>query len=65
MKRLVPYTAEWERLADAEARVFAPRIRPCATCGGPAVDGYVCNRCGCVSPSDPACDCHNPKEGGR
>jgi hypothetical protein len=44
------YTAEWERLANELALRFAPRIYPCAHCGGPVVDGYCCNRCGSSNP---------------
>jgi hypothetical protein len=49
-RRIEPYTPAWERLANAEARCFCPRIYPCGECGGPVVDGYCCNRCGSSEP---------------
>lgn len=49
-KHMTPYTPEWERLANAEARSFAPEVRPCADCGGPYIKGYCCNRCGSHNP---------------
>lgn len=49
-RKMRPYTKEWERLANAEARCFAPTIKPCRDCGRPVVDGYCCNHCGSVLP---------------
>lgn len=45
-KRLVVGTPEYERLANAQARNFAPPIRQCKACSYPYVDGYCCNNCG-------------------
>lgn len=49
-KKLEPYTPAWERLANAEARGYAPPIRPCKECGGPVLSGYCCTRCGSSEP---------------
>lgn len=45
VKKIKPYTPEWEREANALARQSI-RIRACGLCGHPAVEGYVCNVCG-------------------
>ena len=45
MKNIKPYTKYWDRLANVEARTFAPEIYPCATCGYPVVEGYCCPNC--------------------
>lgn len=49
-RKMEPYTPAWERLADQEARNFAPEIKPCRDCGGPVVSGYCCDRCGSTLP---------------
>jgi len=48
-KVIEPYTAAWERLANAEARQWC-EIKPCRDCGGPVNDGYCCPRCGSEKP---------------
>ncbi len=48
-KKMTPYTPEWERLANAEARNYVT-IKPCRDCGGPVIDGYCCNHCDSVLP---------------
>jgi hypothetical protein len=50
LKKLEPYTPEWNKLANIVARNFAPPIRPCRECGYPVVDGYCCGRCGSTRP---------------
>lgn len=49
-RKMKPYTKEWERLANIEARLFAPTIKPCRDCGGPCIHGYCCTRCGSINP---------------
>lgn len=49
-RRMVPYTAEWQRRANEMARGWAPLIYPCRECGGPVFKGYCCNRCGSTNP---------------
>jgi len=49
-RRMVPYTRLWERLADREARNWAPPVVACKDCGGPVISGHCCNRCGSVDP---------------
>lgn len=48
--KIKPHTARWERLADALARDYAPRIYPCGKCGYPVVEGYCCTACGDSAP---------------
>jgi hypothetical protein len=50
MKKIEPYTPEWERLANQVARDFAPTIYPCADCGRPVANGYCCTHCGSNDP---------------
>jgi hypothetical protein len=50
LKKMRPYTAKWERMADAEARMYAPTINPCKDCGRPVVYGFCCRHCGSTSP---------------
>ncbi len=51
IKRIIPYTKLWERLANIQARNFAPYIHPCVECGRPTIKGYCCNFCGSVDPT--------------
>jgi len=37
---------QYEREADAIARMFCPPIKKCKYCGHPHIDGYVCESCG-------------------
>ena len=50
-RKMKPYTRRWERLANAEARSFAPTIYACRKCGYPVVTGYCCTNCRDVNPS--------------
>lgn len=50
-RRIEPYTPAWERLANALAREYV-RLYPCAQCGGPVNDGYICQRCGSTNPRE-------------
>lgn len=50
MKRVVPYTADWERKANNEARSYCPSIKPCVHCGNPVISGYCCHYCGSGDP---------------
>lgn len=50
VKRIEPYTPQWESLANSLARNWVPTIYPCHDCGGPVIKGYVCERCGSVNP---------------
>ena len=50
LPKLVPYSEEWEKKANAEARCFCPDIYPCKKCGYPVISGYCCS--GCLT-SDP------------
>lgn len=45
VRKVKPYTVEWEAEADALAR-SAIKIRPCELCGHPAIEGYRCSFCG-------------------
>jgi hypothetical protein len=47
--KLEPYTPEWERLANQEARYWTP-LKSCRDCGGPVHTSYCCRRCGSVNP---------------
>ena len=40
---------EYERMANALSRSCV-RIKQCKKCGGPTVDGYVCQSCGDPNP---------------
>jgi DNA-directed RNA polymerase subunit RPC12/RpoP len=53
MKKMVPYSIEWEKAANNAARSFCPDIYPCMKCGGPVISGFVCTRCGDSNPSSP------------
>ena len=44
-RKMQPFTAKWEREADALARRAAPEIYPCAKCGHPVLSGYCCSTC--------------------
>ncbi len=48
-RKMKPYTAAWERLANEKARSWV-QIHACRDCGGPVVKGYCCNRCGSSNP---------------
>lgn len=50
IKKMQPYTYEWEKMANSLARGFCPTIHPCKDCGGPVVKGYCCDRCGSGMP---------------
>jgi hypothetical protein len=47
-----PRDEEWQRMANALARGFAPTIYACKSCGYPAIEGYSCTTCGNLSPRD-------------
>lgn len=49
-RKMKPHTRAWWNAANALARSYAPRIYPCAHCGGPVADGYCCQRCGTDDP---------------
>lgn len=49
LKRIIPYSSAYERLANQEARMWC-QLRPCKDCGGPVNDGYCCNRCKSFNP---------------
>jgi hypothetical protein len=49
VKRMIPYTQHWERLANARARDYVS-LYPCVDCGGPVIWGYCCTRCGSTNP---------------
>lgn len=48
--KIEPYSQHWEKLANAEARNFAPAIYPCKKCSYPVVTGYCCTFCGTKDP---------------
>ena len=50
MKRVLPYTPQWEQKANLLARNFAPSISPCVECGNPTLTGYCCTYCGSIDP---------------
>lgn len=50
-RKMLPYTLKWEKLANQEARNFAPEIYPCKHCGYPTLHGYCCNGCGAGDPT--------------
>jgi hypothetical protein len=50
IKRILPYTDRWERLANNVARSYSPPIHPCVHCGYPVVEGYCCEHCGSALP---------------
>lgn len=45
LKKIEPYTPYWERLANEEARDYAPVAIPCEDCGRPRLTGFACNFC--------------------
>lgn len=51
IKRMLPYTEEWERQARRLAMDFCPNILPCVHCGHPVVSGYRCTNCDSHDPS--------------
>ena len=50
IKKIEPYTPQWERMANSLARDYAPTIKPCKECGHPVIDGYCCGFCKSVNP---------------
>lgn len=53
-KNLVPYSNEWEKIANGLARDWVYGIYPCKKCNYPVIPRYVCQFCGDSSPSQPA-----------
>lgn len=51
IKRIKPYTHNWEKLADELARGYCPTIVPCKHCGHPTIHGYCCGFCGSNQPT--------------
>ena len=49
VKKIKPYSTEWEREANNLARTFMS-IYPCHECGHPVIDGYCCATCGSRNP---------------
>ena len=52
IRKVKPYTAKWEREANALARNYAPSIYPCKKCGHPVLQTYACTFCGDMNPYD-------------
>ena len=49
MKKIEPYTRKWHKEAYDLALSYCI-IAPCAKCGHPVVEGYVCRYCGTDDP---------------
>ena len=49
-RKMSAWSKEWKRLADDLVYGFAPPVKVCAHCGGPYLDGYICERCGSGTP---------------
>jgi len=49
IKKIEPYTTQWERMADNLARAMI-EIKACNVCGHPVVSGYCCTTCNDVNP---------------
>jgi len=49
--KIVPYTDEWDSIANNKARGYCPPIYPCVHCGNPVISGYRCDCCGSSNPS--------------
>jgi hypothetical protein len=50
IKKILPYSLEWEREYDTIVRSYIPLIKPCSVCNHPVVDGFCCTTCGNVNP---------------
>ena len=45
VKKIEPYSDEYDKLAVELALSFCPTIYPCKKCGGPVLSGYCCGNC--------------------
>lgn len=52
IKRIVPYTQEWELAVAKLAHIMHPNIIPCRVCGYPIVRDYSCMFCKSESPTE-------------
>ena len=50
-RKLTPYSAEWEKAANQEARIYCPDIYPCQKCSYPVMSGFCCVNCEDSNPS--------------
>ena len=50
IRKIRPFTREWEALANDVARSRCPPIYPCQHCARPVADGYCCGYCGTDNP---------------